>query len=268
MFDQLVESKSNASENKRRSGFLLSTLVVVTSLFTGTIIYSLFSKELTGGTEDLELTSLVAPVPLPENEPPPPPEPEKKQNVVKEQDVTVRKELIARIEQTTEPPKDTRGVKDVRAIPEFGKYKQGSEDSDAKVTSRAPATREGTGEGIARPPSTLVKDDKDEPPPPPKKTPPPPPKRVSGGVLNGKAISLPKPPYPAAARAVRASGSVTVQVTIDTNGNVVSASAASGHPLLQQAAVQAARSAKFSPTILSGQPVTVTGVIVYNFVAP
>jgi protein TonB len=92
------------------------------------------------------------------------------------------------------------------------------------------------------------------------------PKKISGGVLNGKATSLPKPPYPAAARAVRASGAVNVQVTISESGSVVSASAVSGHPLLRQAAEQAARSARFAPTLLSGQPVSVTGVIVYNFV--
>lgn len=92
------------------------------------------------------------------------------------------------------------------------------------------------------------------------------PKQISGGVLNGKATSLPKPPYPPAARAVRASGAVSVQVVVDEDGNVVSASAVSGHPLLRQAAVQAARSAKFSPTKLSGQPVKVSGVITYNFV--
>ncbi|HEX8250007.1 MAG TPA: energy transducer TonB [Pyrinomonadaceae bacterium] len=94
------------------------------------------------------------------------------------------------------------------------------------------------------------------------------PKQISAGVVNGKATSLPKPEYPAAAKAVRASGSVNVEVTIDENGDVVSAKAASGHPLLQQAAVQAARQAKFKPTTLAGQTVKVTGVIVYNFVAP
>jgi len=57
-----------------------------------------------------------------------------------------------------------------------------------------------------------------------------------------------------------------VQVTIDENGNVISASAVSGHPLLRQAAEQAARQAVFKPTLLSDQPVKVTGVIVYNFV--
>ena len=92
-------------------------------------------------------------------------------------------------------------------------------------------------------------------------------KTIAGGVLNGKAISLPKPAYPAIARAARASGTVTVQVTISENGSVIAAQAISGHPLLQAAAVQAARAAKFSPTMLSGQPVKVTGVITYNFVA-
>jgi TonB family protein len=89
---------------------------------------------------------------------------------------------------------------------------------------------------------------------------------ISGGVLNGKATSLPKPPYPAAAKAVRASGPVGVQVTIDEEGNVISASAVSGHPLLRQAAEKAALGAKFSPTSLSGQLVKVTGIITYNFV--
>jgi TonB family protein len=92
-------------------------------------------------------------------------------------------------------------------------------------------------------------------------------KTISGGVLNDKAISLPKPPYPPIARAAKASGTVVVQVTVDENGNVISSRAVSGHPLLQAGAVAAARSAKFSPTRLSGQPVKVTGVITYNFVA-
>lgn len=92
-------------------------------------------------------------------------------------------------------------------------------------------------------------------------------KTISGGVLNGKAISLPQPQYPPVARAAKASGTVVVQVTVDEDGKVISANAVSGHPLLQAAAVAAARGAKFSPTKLSGQPVKVTGIIQYNFVA-
>jgi TonB family protein len=88
---------------------------------------------------------------------------------------------------------------------------------------------------------------------------------VSGGVLNGKALSLPTPVYPPAARAVRASGAVNVQIFVNEKGEVTGASAVSGHPLLRMAAVQAARSTKFPPTLLSGKPVKVTGVLTFNF---
>ena len=90
---------------------------------------------------------------------------------------------------------------------------------------------------------------------------------ISGGVLNGKATSLPQPVYPAIAKAAHVSGTVTVQVVVDEEGKVLTAHAVSGHPLLQAAAVQAARQARFAPTKLSGQPVKVTGVLIYNFVA-
>jgi TonB family protein len=84
-------------------------------------------------------------------------------------------------------------------------------------------------------------------------------------VINGKASYLPKPPYPPAAISLGVQGSVTVQVTIDESGNVISAKAASGNPLLRTAAEAAAWKAKFTPTYLSKVPVKVTGVIVYNF---
>lgn len=89
---------------------------------------------------------------------------------------------------------------------------------------------------------------------------------VSVGILNGRAITLAKPNYPAAARAVRASGAVAVQVMVDEDGVLMSATPVSGHPLLQSASRIAACSSKFSPTMLSGRPVKVTGVITYNFV--
>ena len=90
---------------------------------------------------------------------------------------------------------------------------------------------------------------------------------VPGGVLNGKALTLPKPEYPAIARQANASGVVVVQVTIDEYGNVISARAVSGHPLLQAVSVAAAREAKFSPTFMMGEAVKVVGVLTYNFVA-
>lgn len=89
---------------------------------------------------------------------------------------------------------------------------------------------------------------------------------IIGGVLNGKAVSKPMPPYPPIAKAARASGLVTVQITFDEEGKVISARALGGHPLLQQAGVQAAYQARFSPVRLSGVPVKVTGVLTYKFV--
>lgn len=88
---------------------------------------------------------------------------------------------------------------------------------------------------------------------------------IRGGILNQKVISLPQPNYPEIARAARAQGQVAVEVTIDEEGHVISARAVRGHPLLQTAAVEAARQARFSPTRLSGQPVKVSGILTYNF---
>ena len=90
--------------------------------------------------------------------------------------------------------------------------------------------------------------------------------RVSGGVLNGKAISKPMPAYPPDAKAKGVQGTVTVRVLIDEQGRVAEAEAVSGQALLREAAVAAARGARFPPTLLSGQPVKVSGVLTYNFV--
>lgn len=91
---------------------------------------------------------------------------------------------------------------------------------------------------------------------------------INGGILNGKAYELPAPKYPAAAKAVKASGLVTVEIVIDENGDVISAAAVSGHPLLRSSATEAAQEAKFRPTRLEGKPVRVSGVLTYHFVLP
>ncbi len=85
-------------------------------------------------------------------------------------------------------------------------------------------------------------------------------------IVNGKAVLLVKPDYPSAARAVRAAGTVNIQITINELGYVISSKAISGHPLLRAAAINAAKESKFSPTIFNGIPAKVTGIVVYNFV--
>jgi TonB family protein len=83
--------------------------------------------------------------------------------------------------------------------------------------------------------------------------------RIAETILNDKAVSLPKPAYPIAARTVHASGEVRVQVAIDAKGNVTSAKAVSGHPFLRATAEQSARAAKFQAAM--------SGTLIFNFVA-
>lgn len=88
---------------------------------------------------------------------------------------------------------------------------------------------------------------------------------INGGVLNNKALYMPKPDYPPEAASAKAAGTVVVQITIDESGGVIAAKAVSGHPTLLQACVNAALQARFSPTTMMGEPVKVTGVLTYSF---
>ena len=85
---------------------------------------------------------------------------------------------------------------------------------------------------------------------------------INGGMLNGKAIYLPVPEAPAG----DANGVVIVAILVDEQGSVVDARAVSGPQHLQPTAVAAARLARFSPTLLMGEPVRVSGTLSYNFV--
>ena len=86
-------------------------------------------------------------------------------------------------------------------------------------------------------------------------------KPINGGMLNGKAIYLPRPEAPG-----DANGVVLVQVLIDEQGSVIDAKAVAGPQNLHAIAVSAARLARFMPTVLSGVPVQVAGTLSYNFV--
>lgn len=261
MLDQLVESKSNTKENTRRSEFLVVVLVIMVSILLGSWTYSLFAKDFGMGGDELALETLVAPVPVEDEEPP---KPEVKPEKVA---ADVRKELIADINMTLKEPPPISVAKNTKAVIRLDvNTVLGDRDANTGVKADEKGGRivdSGSTTGIQNGSSDKPVADEDAPPPPPKAKP----KTVSGGVLNGKATSLPKPGYPPAAKAIHAGGAVSVQVLIDESGRVVSASAVSGHPLLRAAAVSAAQGARFSPTLLSGQPVKVSGVITYNFVA-
>jgi TonB family protein len=91
-------------------------------------------------------------------------------------------------------------------------------------------------------------------------------KIVKSGVINGGAKSLPAPNYPPAAKASRITGPVPVRIVFDERGEVLAAEVIAGHPLLRQAALEAACRARFEPVLIEGKPVKVTGIVTYMFV--
>jgi len=261
MFDNLVESSSHKEDLTRKGSFIGATLLIYGVLLVTFFVAGIYWYDARLGDMELELTTLVAPVPVPQQQKEPEQKAEAKPQKV-EQNVDIRKELVADVAESRLPPKEISAkASDVPPVRRGVTTMVGTSDSNA--SSPMPAGP-GAGTVVSAPARVQIAD---EPPPPDAPKPTPPRAPISGGVLNGKAISLPKPAYPPIARAAHASGTVVVQVLIDENGSVVSAHAVSGHPLLQGAAVGAARQARFSPTKLSGQPVKVTGVIQYNFVA-
>ena len=269
MFDTLVESGSHSDDLARKGSFFLGTMVLYAVVLLGVAVLSIYLYNDAIPDPSLELLTLVAPVPMAQDETPKAAE-EPKPAAKSEPTVAMVKDMavIAPVTKTNEVAPPTakvvptnktlsvmigdRNVGDVNAVP----------TGPVAVVGGTGGGGTGTTGGA---PKVEVSDE--PPPPPPAPTPPPKPKTVvSGGVLNGKAVSKPPPNYPPIAKAARAAGTVTVQILVDESGRVVSASAVNGHPLLQQAAVAAARQARFSPTLLSGQPVKVSGVITYNFV--
>jgi TonB family protein len=88
---------------------------------------------------------------------------------------------------------------------------------------------------------------------------------VENEMLGSRVISLPRPVYPDEARQQKVAGIVRVLATVDENGNVVEAEAISGSPSLQDAAVNAAKQAKFEPLSRAGRATRMKTIISYNF---
>ena len=89
--------------------------------------------------------------------------------------------------------------------------------------------------------------------------------RVSQGVLQGNAISQPKPVYPPIAKSARISGSVVLAATISKNGSIENLRLVSGHPMLVPAAMDAVKQWRYRPYMLNGEPVEVETSITVNF---
>jgi TonB family protein len=111
-------------------------------------------------------------------------------------------------------------------------------------------------------PSTTLLHGGGVPLPPP---PPPPPQRIGSGAVQLNLISSPKPQYPERARAARVQDYVMMQATIDKTGAVVDLKVLRGHPLLNDAAIEAVRQWRYKPILLNGEPIDVITTITTNF---
>lgn len=263
MLEQLVESKSKQTN---RLGFLSTTFVLVAGLCFSAVLWSLFAMNLSVGAEEFDLSALVAPVMPVETKPEP--VQEKKEDQTQENATETTRQ--ANILQTNESPTQVPDTISVTPNTEKARPKGAVTFGKADIDGTGPrgsfdgnSGNENIGQSID--PNIRGNNNENDGPELVKKSDKPRPIQ-SLGVVNSQAIYLPKPIYPATAQIVKAGGAVNVQVMIDETGNVISAKAVSGHPLLQGAAEKAARNARFTPTYLSKQPVKVTGVIIYNFV--
>jgi TonB family protein len=269
MFDRLIVSEPAGAQIKsRRRYFVLSTFFVGAAVAIAMVI-SIYAADYGLGTNNFEVAMLVAPVvQTPQAQPEPP---RQQAPVSPTKSVATVPTRQANIQNVNETPVDTPKVSSVpntqKARPQ-GTYTISKIDSDPApgyvAAARDPGPSSGPGLLAVGTPA-VGKDPATAPPAAKPPTPPARPVTKSLGVVNGLAQSLPKPHYPAAALAVNIEGKVDVQVLIDETGRVVSAKAVSGNALLKPAAEQAARNARFSPTMLSNVPVKVTGLIVYNF---
>src|ERR1041385_2321093 len=216
MFDHLVESGSHSEDLKRKGSFLAGfTILYLVLIFTGLIVGILLAPAYID-QQTLELTALIAPVPVPQQQQAK--QEAKPEKVELSKNVDVRKELIADVSRADLVPKEISAkASDIPPVRKGVVTMQGSSNSNA-IAPVAPGT--GTGQFISAPTRVETNDEPPPPAPTPKPTPHAP---ISGGVLNGKAVHLVQPPYPAIARSAHASGQVVVQVLIDENGNVVSA---------------------------------------------
>ncbi|MGB7207410.1 MAG: TonB family protein [Pyrinomonadaceae bacterium] len=269
MFDKLIVSDEQGAEFKGRSRYFMVSTVVVGILFVTAVVFSLYATDIGLGNDEFEISMMLAPVTPEAPEPPKPVQPQN-QPQTRRSEVPIRNNNMVRLDENPIVPIAISVTPNTGKARPYGNFKIGpgvesngigdpgniNSGGNSTVGSSSSETSDPVAavENVPTQPPPVIKPKVDVPRPP-----------VSIGVVNGKATSLPKPPYPAAALAVGANGEVTVQVTIDETGKVVSAKAVGGHPLLKREAERAALNARFSPTLLSKVPVKVTGVIVYNF---
>src|SRR5262245_29556052 len=266
MFTNLIESASHVKEYQRRSSFFLITVAAYSVILFAAGIVSVYAydAQLEAQTNSLEILNWVPPVTAAQPKPVRDVRPvvHKPQSNAPVDPHITRPERTDFVASTSTPDKipDRIGSTPNDALPYIpGAVKTGrnANPPDVPIDPNACVTCNGT-------PNVVHVDPVEKPPDPAAVKPQT--QKVPSVVLISKVVSLPQPPYPNLARQIRRQGPVNVQILVDEQGKVISAQVVSGDPLLTTAAREAAMRARFTPTVLNGQPVKIQGVITYNFV--
>ncbi len=253
MFDKLVESTKSKTSYRGGRIFILTGLLYAT-LLTTLGVWTILGLN-PGLAESFDLIKLAPPVPV---GPPPPP----------------THQLARALPQAApsfRPAPPTTVIPNPLTIPSLGPVTNVSVvNTGLPPGEYAPGSGNfvsgSLGNAVPPPPPAPELKPKPTPEPTPELQPTPKvPHKVSEGVTQGLAIRRIAPAYPVIAKAAHASGPVQVQVLISEEGRVLVADVLKGHPLLRQAALEAARQWVFHPTLLSNVPVKVQGVLTFNF---
>ena len=239
--DSLLESSGRLRQKRRIGTTFLSVVIEAFVIGVMVLIPLIYTEAL---PRQQLMTFLVAPPPPP---PPPPPPAAAPVKVVKVETEVVNGELRT----PTKIPEKVKMIKEEEAPPPV--------TAVGGVVGGVPGgvaggTMGGVIGGIIG--STSANMPKIAPP----KT-----VRVSGGVIAGNLIHQVVPEYPAMAKTARVQGTVVLHAIISKNGTIENLQVISGHPMLQQAAMDAVRQWRYRPYVLNGEPVEVDTTINVNF---
>ncbi|MEZ5423240.1 MAG: TonB family protein [Pyrinomonadaceae bacterium] len=265
MFERQIGYDLDGNKQRGRSPYFGFSVGLVSLLFATFLVASIFADDFSLSGEGLEMSAMLSPAAVE----PTVAEPERPQTPAAHSaasSVPTRTALVSPVDEPSLVP-DKIGVT-ASKIPPMPKgpviISSINDDGPRGNVGRPNGNEGGTAPqafGPKEDPKPKVDDTAHDTPPPKAidRTP------RNLGIVNSKATYLPKPQYPETALRMGISGSVTVQVLIDEEGRVVSATASNGNELFRESALRAAKQAKFTPTKLSNVPIKVTGIIVYHF---
>jgi periplasmic protein TonB len=238
MFEEMVVSSPHPTKTKKPVTVLLSAVFQLVFLGILILVPLIYTEAL---PKTMMATMLTAPPP-----PPPPPPPPAAVQIVK-----VRPQVhlmdAGKLMQPKVIPKEVKIIKE-EAEPDMGAVGAVGGVPGGVAGGSMGGVLGGVLGGVGTAP----------PPPKPKPTGP---VRIGGNVQAAKLVNRITPIYPPLARQTRISGTVRLHAIISKDGSIQQLEVLSGHPLLQQAALDAVRQWRYQPTLLNGEPVEVDTTI-------